>query len=141
MRNGEPSEEQLQGQLNGSRSAYLIERVEAAETGRPSKRIGQRLCGKAELRVDRLRTLEVSDGRTEVGVIQDIEHLCPELQLKRLMDGKVPMYGEVPLSSTESAESISPKIPLSGRVAVGICWRRRECSRIKRLSARILPSK
>ena len=70
--------------------------------------------------VNGLRALEVPHGWTEVWVIQHIEHLCPELQLEKLMDGEVTMDGKVPLGGAEPLEGIPPKVTLPRRVAIRV---------------------
>ena len=43
---------------------------------------------------------------SEVGVVQNIEHLGAELQFYRFMDGKVPMDRQIPLGVSESTQGI-----------------------------------
>jgi hypothetical protein len=63
-------------------------------------------------------------------MIENIEHLCTELQPDGLVDDEVAMNGEIPLSQTETSESISAEISLPSRVAITINGRRYESRRI-----------
>jgi hypothetical protein len=62
-------------------------------------------------------------------MIQDIEHLGSELQLEPLTNGKISVYGEVPLRKPESPECVTAEIPLAkgiqgcridGRIGEGV---------------------
>ena len=48
-------------------------------------------------------------------MVQDIEHLCAELQLDRLVNWKIAVDCKIPLSSSESSQEIPRHIPLSKR--------------------------
>ena len=57
-------------------------------------------------------------------MIQHVEHLGSKLQLERVVNWEIAMSREVPLCSSKSAQSITPKIALSCRLMVyWINWR------------------
>src|SRR5260370_2763700 len=102
-----------------------------------------------------LRAREISHWFTEVRMVQQIEHFCPEVQLDRLVNREVAMDCKVTLRCAETSKRISPQISLPKWIAVCIGgWRTkgaypvrtiRTSSRcqgvINRLPSRILRSK
>ena len=88
--------------MNGSRAANLVERIERARTNVASgEALSEHLKGLAELRIDCGWISKVSNRWPEVRVIQDVEHLCTELQFHRFVERDFAMYCEVPLEGTK----------------------------------------
>src|SRR5260370_25987149 len=87
------SEKQFQCELNGPGATKLVERAESALAKIASRQTPpQHLGGLTELRV-----IDVSYRGPEVGMVEDIEHLGPELQLDRFTNRKIPMASGIPL--------------------------------------------
>src|SRR6267378_2073872 len=103
---------------NRPRAAELVDRAEAAAAlvsatqVVPIQTICQQLVRFAKAIHKRIY---IRKRGTEVGMIQDIEHLCPELQLQGLfpMYMEISVHGKVPLPGTKSSQSISGKITLA----------------------------
>ena len=61
-------------------------------------------------------------------MIEDIEHLGPELERKRIVDVKVTMYREIPLEYGECPQGIATEVALAKGKAIRIHRRRTEGS-------------
>src|ERR1700687_6017996 len=61
-------------------------------------------------------------------MVQNVKHLRPELQCEGLVNWKIAMHCEVPLSCSETPQGISSQVALSERIAVHVGGRRTERS-------------
>ena len=111
----------LEGQLNRSGPAELIERTEApASIIAGIQRLAKSLRGPTKPSV-----AESTSRRAEVGVIEHVEQLCPKLQLHLSVDWEVSMQRKIPLPCPKTTQSVSAEVPLSGRFARSRVDRRR----------------
>src|SRR5580692_4173525 len=101
------SEQELQGQLHRARSANLIQRIETAILAAGSKRCSQHLR-----RLPELWRTHVVDGRTEVGVVEDVEQIRSCLKRKPLAQFELPTHRIIDLRSVESAQGVASQISL-----------------------------
>ena len=92
------SELKFERQLDGSRAANLVEGIEAAVGAAGAEATGQRLCRKSEQGAG-----QVVIRRAEVGVVEGIEQLRPELEVQSLRQVKLPLNREVDLRGPEAA--------------------------------------
>jgi len=125
-------ESQLQGKLDRPRPANLVKRAESTSAHiRASEALCEYLGREAKIGL-----ADISNGRTEVWMIQNIEHFCPKLQLDGFMDGKVPVDCEIPFQSSKAAKSVPSQITLSKRFSrIWVRRRRHECCRIECFSS------
>ena len=74
-------------------------------------------------------------------MVQNVEQLSPELQLQRLVNGKLAMDCKIPLSSAKSPERIPRQVSLAnGQAGRRVKRRRCECRWIECFSAGVLRS-
>lgn len=65
-------------------------------------------------------------------MVQDVEHLRPELQFERFVKRKFAVNGKIYLRDSERAQRVASEIPLSDRVSVRIRGRIAERSYARR---------
>src|SRR5262249_24646771 len=104
------SERELQGELDGARAAYLIQRIETAVSAARTEAARQGLRRMAEE-----RTWQDVIGRPEIGMIENVEELPPEPQVPLLGERKLPLESHVRLCRAESAQHVAPEIALCPR--------------------------
>src|SRR5208337_2171993 len=127
------SEDQFQCELDRSRPTDLIKRTQ----GTPSRVVSAQTAAQHLKRPAELRLIvDVGHRGGKVGVVDNIEHLRPELKSKRLGKWKIAMNREIPLRRTESAQCISAQVSLAKGVAVAVGRRRNKGCRVESFSAR-----
>src|SRR3954449_8286354 len=96
-------EEQLQSELDASRSAYLIQGIQASATSHATatKSLSKHLRRQAEAWIG-----DVANGLRKIRVIEHVKHLSAELQPYIFADGKFAMDRKIPLGSAKSAQTI-----------------------------------
>ena len=102
---------ELEGELDGTGAADLVEGVEAAIGAAGAEAAGQRLR-----RVSKQGAGQAVVGIAEVRVVEDIEELGTEAQAQVLRQRKAPLKGHIRLRGSESTQDVAAEIALgSGR--------------------------
>src|SRR5262245_33742090 len=105
------SELESQRQLDRTRSADLIERIESAVRAAGAEEVSEGLCRAAKERAGK-----EARGAAKVGMVQDIEKLAPETEAHSLSDAEDPLHADIRLGSVETAQHVAAEIALlSGR--------------------------
>ena len=101
------SELELEGELDGTGAADLVEGVETAIGSAGTETAGEGLRGMAKERAG-----QVVVGRAEVRMVEDVEEFAAELQAQLLGEMKLALEGHVGLRGIEGAEDVAPEIAL-----------------------------
>src|SRR5208283_5824002 len=101
---------QLERELDGSRAADLVERVEAAELTAAAEVVVQHLTRITERRG--ALGSKVVRWIPEVRVVQDVEEIAAELKRKSFRESELAAQRNVPLRGAETAKGVASEIAL-----------------------------
>src|SRR5215469_4381138 len=104
------SKREPQGELDRARTANLVQRIETAVCAARTQTARQRLRRMAEE-----RAAERVVGRTEIGMIENVEELRSEPQVPPLGERKLPLESHVRLRCPKAAQHVAPEMALRPR--------------------------